>query len=538
MALVAETSSLPASILVVDDEEIILHSLQEILNHLGYSVETANSGKQALEKINHSIFDLIICDIKMPHMTGIELLERIKLAHPNIQVIVITGFPSINLAIEAMKKGASDFITKPFDIDLIEHLIARTLNERRLVLENQSLMAEINQKAVIEKLNRDLKSKIEELTKLVMINERLNSLSDNEDVFTETVRLANEITSAERISLMTYDRKTGLLRIRAACGLGASVINNTRVHLGEGIAGKVAQCSKRLHKRKFDTNGIAQGIQTERHYNSSCYLAVPLMIGKELIGVLNITDKRDRTDFTEIDIMLIRQLTEKASIRIENNILYEGIYANLIDTLRSLIFTIEARDSYTRQHSQRVTSYAVSIARKLGFNDEEQEALKFSGILHDIGKIGVSDRILLKPGKLSLEEFNAIKGHPVIGDSIVEPLGLSLIERQVIRHHHERLDGKGYPDGLKGDEIPMAIRVVSVADAFDAMTTKRPYREPLSIDQAFSEMIKGSGSQLDQVVVDTLIGLVENECIEVPSGQEVAMTSSFDIHSFKISDPY
>ena len=525
-----------ASILVVDDNEIILETLSDILTQMGYEVETTHSGHVAIERVQDRVFDLVICDIKMPEMSGLELLESIRGYNAQIPVIIITGFPSIDLAIEAMKKGAADFIPKPFDVELIEHLIRRIIRERSLVVQNEQLAAELNQKAVIEILNRDLNSKVDQLTKLVTVNERLASITDNERLFAESVRLANEITSAEKISLMIYDRSTSYLTIRAALGVGEDVIRGCHVRLGEGVVGKVAQMKQSINQTRLDSCPIRSN-PMNRSYNAVSFLCVPLLIGDELFGVLNLADKGDRGDFTENERWLVEQLAEKMAIRIENNILYEGIYSNLIDTLKTLVFTIEARDSYTRQHSQRVTVYAMAVAKKMGFNEDELEQLKFSGILHDIGKIGVSDMILMKPGKLTREEFDVIKTHPVIGDAIVEPLGLSDMERKVIRHHHERIDGRGYPDGLKGDQLPMLVRVAGAADAFDAMTSTRPYRSALTMEQAFEEMIRCKDEQFDPACVDALIECVEEGRILVPDQDIVFATNPLDLNALKTPLP-
>ena len=159
--------------------------------------------------------------------------------------------------------------------------------------------------------------------------------------------------------------------------------------------------------------------------------------------------------------------------------LYENIYENLFATLYAFVEAIEARDPYTKQHSSRVTELAVSIGKEMGCSDEELDLLSFSGNLHDIGKLGIPDSILLKPGPLTGTEFEAIKKHPIIGANIVGHLGLLTAEQKIILHHHERWDGKGYPDGLKGESIPFLSRILSVADVYDAMASDRAYRKKL-----------------------------------------------------------
>jgi HD-GYP domain-containing protein (c-di-GMP phosphodiesterase class II) len=192
----------------------------------------------------------------------------------------------------------------------------------------------------------------------------------------------------------------------------------------------------------------------------------------------------------------------KTSFSIENMALYENIYENLFSTLYAFVEMIEARDPYTKQHSASVSGYAVSIARENGCSPEEIAKLDISGNLHDIGKIGIPDSILLKPGQLTDDEYEIIKKHPVIGSNIIGHLGMWTDEQGIIRHHHERFDGTGYPDGLKGEEIPLLARILSVADVYDALITDRSYRQRMS-NKVAAEMIKeNAGSQFDPKIVD------------------------------------
>jgi putative nucleotidyltransferase with HDIG domain len=178
------------------------------------------------------------------------------------------------------------------------------------------------------------------------------------------------------------------------------------------------------------------------------------------------------------------------------------MYTNLINTLQSLVAAIEARDRYTQQHSQRVTQLAVGIAEEMGCTQEEIDTIKFAGILHDIGKISVSDAILLKKGKLTEEETKVIQTHPLIGEKILRPLGLLPAEKAIVRHHHERWDGKGYPDGLVKEEVPLLARIIAVVDSYDAMTSNRPYRLARNDGKALDELVRCSGTQFDKDIVE------------------------------------
>lgn len=186
---------------------------------------------------------------------------------------------------------------------------------------------------------------------------------------------------------------------------------------------------------------------------------------------------------------------------IENLALYENLHENLFATLYGFVHALEARDLYTRQHSSRVTRIAMAVGETMGCSRDELNVLQFAGPLHDIGKIGIRDEILLKPGRLTSEEFEKIKEHPVIGANMLSQLGLWEEERRIIRCHHERFDGRGYPEGLRGEEIPFLARLLSLADAYDAMASDRAYRRRME-ERAILEIIHAeAGGQFDPAVV-------------------------------------
>jgi putative nucleotidyltransferase with HDIG domain len=204
----------------------------------------------------------------------------------------------------------------------------------------------------------------------------------------------------------------------------------------------------------------------------------------------------------------------------ENEQLLERTKRAYLSTITSLARTIEAKDPYTGGHTERVAEYALMLARELGFGDEELHAVEVGAVIHDIGKIGIPDRILLKPGRLDTEEFAEMRKHPEISSYILDELELPAVVRDMARNHHERYDGKGYPDGLKGDEIPLAARILTVADAFDAMTSDRPYRRALSQEVAAAEIRRNAGTQFCPKVVAAL-----EVCLGTPAaGQEPVVT--------------
>jgi len=217
--------------------------------------------------------------------------------------------------------------------------------------------------------------------------------------------------------------------------------------------------------------------------------------------LLVITD----SNFKHEEIDVLRSICNTTLVAIENAMYLIKSKKNYVATINALIAAVEARDQYTRGHSQRVSAYAVRIAEEMGMNRETIEDLRIAGILHDIGKIGISDRILLKKGPLTKEEYEEIKKHPAISNKILYPIGLSERILKAIAFHHERYDGRGYPFGLSNESIGLEPQIIAVADAFDAMTSKRPYREPLSPDKAIKELEDNKGSQFHPDIVDVMV---------------------------------
>lgn len=233
---------------------------------------------------------------------------------------------------------------------------------------------------------------------------------------------------------------------------------------------------------------------------------------EELIKIIsNALDKRRLSDSLKEKIEALETSDE------ENRRLYELIskeYNNEIEGTKSLMVAlanvIEAKDSYTDGHTRRVSLISFNLGKELGLSQEDQDTLEIAGIIHDVGKVGIPEYILNKPGKLTEEEFDIIKIHPILGEKICRPIGAFKKYLDPIRHHHEKLDGSGYPDGLKGNDISLITRILSIADIFDALYSDRPYRGKLSLDKAESIMIDEAGRGLiDKYIVNTLFNMIK-----------------------------
>ena len=328
-------------ILVVDDEDVICNILARRLGREGYFCTTANNGKEALSHFYKEKFSLIISDMKMPEMTGIELLQKVKAIDPKMRVIMVTAYPEIDLVVNAMRLGAYDFIIKPADLDLIVMSVKKALESKRLEEE-------------IEAYHNRLEEMVEERT------------------------------------------------------------------------AKLQQAYRFLKKSH-------------------------------------------------------------------------------LDSVKVLAEAIDAKDPYTRGHSDRVKRMSLAIAKKMDFSEERLETLEYGALLHDIGKIGIKDEVLQKQGPLSNQEYQYIREHPMIGVKIVEGVEFFRDKIPMIRNHHEHYDGTGYPDGLAGEAIPLEARIINLPDAFDAMTSARPHRGVMPLQDVLGEIEKWKGKQFDPKVVEIFL---------------------------------
>lgn len=473
-------------ILIVDDDQMVRDVLSDVLKKVGgYITDLAPDGLEGLKKVKDNEYDMIFTDLSMPGLSGIDLLKEVKRIDPSLPIVVITAYSTIENAITAMKEGARDFITKPFHIEKITSTADRIIGEKRLL---GSILSRENYNKSVELLNQELFRKLQEIAILQTISSELDLIYDNKKIYQRIVEMASTLLKIKEASFGIVER--GYLRLKGAIGVVKKDIAIENTFLEQVI------------KKKEHYLAIYGEINPHSGATLTCpFLSIPLTMNDEVFGILNLSYKADGTGFSEDEIFLAITFAKKAALRIENNALYEVLYTNLVNTLKSLVMSIEARDSYTKQHSERVTSYALEIAEVMNLTEDEKDVIRFGGYLHDIGKIGVRDTVLLKPGRLSEEEKAEIRLHPIIGENIIRPIKFLPKEREIVLYHHERFDGKGYPEGLEGEKIPRIARILAVADTYDAMTSSRPYRSAKSHEFAIEDLKRCSKTQFDGEVV-------------------------------------
>jgi putative nucleotidyltransferase with HDIG domain len=245
-------------------------------------------------------------------------------------------------------------------------------------------------------------------------------------------------------------------------------------------------------------------------------MCVPMHARNQVVGAIYVDNLGKSAVFEESDMDLLTAVGKQAGVAIERARLYEGLKALFYRSLRTLVSAIEARDRYTSGHSENVTIYAEQLAEELGYSTEFQEKVRLAGLLHDIGKLGIPEQILFKPDLLTPEEYETIKTHPVIGARIVANLPDIKTVLLGVKHHHEFFDGTGYPDMLRGEEIPLIARIVKVADAYDAMNSERPYRGPLSLETILDELGGSSDAEFDSRISGAMCQLLREQRLRKP----------------------
>lgn len=632
-------------ILVIDDDPVVCEIVTETLKKNGYSSDSAGSGHDVSELFNKKTYPIVLCDILLPDTNGLELMASIRDMNPDTFVILFTGHASVDLAKEAIRQGAYDFITKPFTSAEIMEAVKRAENEQRANFSDITYteLRILHELTVANRINKDFRKESLELFGSKTAESfgadslRIYLKDENSGTMLEKTvdkgegNFADEVTwyflasrtmqSGGEVLLDPSDSKNTDMSGTSASFMG-TVIPTDEENLGVIIAGRsgkrdrfktrdlkllalyaaqlgnqlknlsmndeLLQNNKELEKINLVTSGfsssleiassvstIARGLRdfipfdliglfiTIEHGNPYRYVlsneaipgervfaAMEKQLGKNLgkklasemmIGMRSETFVGDKIksfenppeftitkldDYGKIQGWMVmgswqgrRQLLPSsrfipillrhATSALCNSLQYRENQSNYLETITALAQTVDAKDKYTHFHSRNVTAYTLALADRLGISGDERNDLWNAALLHDIGKIGIPEGILNKPGKLTDEEYDIIKTHPVKGCSILQPMKALKNLLPAIRHHHERYDGRGYPDGLTGRSIPMAARILTVADAFDAMTSNRVYRKSPGEEFALKQLSEQSGTQFDSNLARAFIEIID-----------------------------
>jgi len=349
--------------------------------------------------------------------------------------------------------------------------------------------------------------KLEQLNTLIELSSLINSTLDPGEVSKRAVEAAVRLLDVEAGSLILIDQESEDLFFEVALGNKGAIVKEIRLKKGQGIAGWVAEKGEPVIVQDVQLDPRFFKLADERSkFTTRDMVCVPVKSKDRILGVLQAINKKNNI-FVEEDKEVLIALSTQVAIAIENANLYQELRETFYSTAQALAETIEKKDPYTGGHTKRVMIYSYEIGKALGLSKKELENLKLAAILHDVGKIGVRDDILLKEDRLNGEEFEIMIMHSRYGAEILSHIKQLKDVIPGVRSHHERIDGKGYPDNLKNGDIPMMARIIAVADTFDALTAARPYGKKISFEAAFKILRKNAGIKFDKDIVDTFIKL-------------------------------
>jgi response regulator RpfG family c-di-GMP phosphodiesterase len=477
-------------VLLVDDNAYVLQFLTVAFKAQQCVVSSASSAERALELLADHVFDVVVSDIKMPGLGGLDLLRAVKLKQPATPVVLMTGVPSISSAVFGLRHGAYDYLPKPFSVKEVQHLV------QRLRADRQSGSGATGQPAgLMEELARR-QTGMEGLFKIGEL--ALQRLDPGTFVNTVLDHTIQSLRGDGAVLLLRDDEGRFTPKRKGDAALVDSLLGLLHSAFDELV---------RTGGR--DTLTLMTG--------DGSYTALAALIpgGGRSTGVLCLARDAHGGTFLPDEKEFLLGYAQTTALALQRILLRENLESNLIDTISSFVDALESKDVYLRGHSARVSLYAGEISATMGLSPFQVFVSRRVGILHDIGKLVILDSILHKPGRLSKEEYSLITRHPLVAYKILAPLRFLAQEAEAIKYHHERFDGKGYPDGLRGEAIPLAARIVTVADSFDAMTSARPYRSALPQDVVRAEVLRGEGIQFDPRVIEAFASIPRSRLSEI-----------------------
>jgi putative nucleotidyltransferase with HDIG domain len=462
-----------ARILVVDDEASIRELCSRILGR-NYTVSVAGDGPTALAMARAQVPDLVLTDIRMPGISGLEAARQIIAEAPDVSVVVMTGFNDFDNLRETVKLGVNGFIMKPFTPDDLLKTVGEGLRKGLHFKRNTRLRA---------------------LRPLLELRSSELDGGDHGGVFQLITETALDELDATTVSLVALAEDGQGLTVTTSSAAGDEAVTTTApMDRAKSSTWKIAPGDL------VTTNGIPEAVTDD-----SGALSIPLQVGGNIVGVLTASGEK----FSSTDRDLLRLIAAQGAMTIENIRLSRQLERLRWKTVYGMSATVDLRDHPTGGHSDRLAQYAVAIGTRLGLRADRVEDLKMAALLHDIGKIGIDDVVLRKPGDLTAEEYDWMKTHTLMGAKILAMMELPSRVVEAVLFHHERVDGSGYPMGLQGDQIPIEARILAGADALESMTSTRSYRIAMPVHQAVAELAAGRGTQFDPKVVDTLLACLQ-----------------------------
>lgn len=454
--------------------------------------------------------------ISIDKLHSIVLISGLAITGLAIMVAVLISFflvRGITRPINGLVKATQAISQRDFN----QHLNTTSVSEMEKLVYNFNYMSQqlkiFNQQVKRRSFNLEeiAREKTKELSYIYRIGREVSSTLELDEVLDTITRRTTEVLDLKVCTILLVDEiVANRLKVLRAQGINLKRIASQDLKPGEGISGWAWSNKEALLIKDIDQDDRFIGRKKEKYYTGSL-ISVPLEAKSRIIGVINGNNKANGEPFKESDLLLLKEIAAESAIAVENALLYKSLKEVYLHTISALARALETKDRYTRSHSENVTRYAAAIAQELGLSAAQIEVIRQACQLHDLGKIGIHDYILTKSGKLTAEEWDEIKLHSLRGAQILQPIGFLNEVAELVRQHHERYDGKGYPAKLYGQDIQLGARIMTVADAFDAMVSERPYRKALTLSQAIAELKANSGTQFDPGIVKIFLKVLEEK---------------------------
>ena len=490
----------PLRVLVIEDDPALGRLIQLVLGQHTREVTVVRSGASAMQALANAQFHAIASDISLPDMSGLEVIAKTRAMAPSAGIVAITGFVDVDVAVRSMKAGADDFLGKPFDAEILWHLLNKAVDSRSRQLEAE-------QAAVYRKLaytdaltgcpNRRFIDEF--IVDAVASSQRHNTPLSVAYLDIDNFKLLNDFVGHEEGDHV-------LQRVANALSRHIPAPAQFARFGGDEFVVVFPEAGEHAAKTVMDRVCRAVG---EIEVMNGARIALPTRISCGVAAFRGTESPRDLIADAEDQMYLDKSMSPVAVLGNAGADSEALLKVGNLKALRNLVKAIDRRDSYTRFHSDHATQLAMAVAMDIGMTAEQITAISIGGPIHDLGKIVVPDEILRKPGPLTADERRSMEEHPVMGAAITAAVTDYDTVVDLVRHHHERFDGEGYPGRLKALQISPATRLFSLADAYSAMTTDRPYRKGLSTERALSEIAGGRGTQFDPEFALAFVKVVE-----------------------------